>query len=138
MQGITEVAKELESFLGALAAEQQKRSTSRLVNAIKSGDKGDKQLADILDRLDRARDLLGLQISVAQVGVTGNLNDGFRVAFGVLMETNKKVNEILGTNLVLVERLKGRALQQTGTVSRPRSWPCMTQADFESRWDYST
>ena len=118
VRGITEVAKELESFLGVLAAEQQKRSTSRLIHAIKSGDKEDKQLADILDRLDRARDLLVLQISVAQVGVIGNLKDGFRVAFGVLMETNKKVNEMLGINLVLAERLKNRVLQQTGTVPR--------------------
>jgi uncharacterized protein YoxC len=121
---ITEVAKELQSFLGMLAVEQRKRSTSRLVHAIKSGDKEDRQLADILDRLDRARDLLVLQISVAQVGVIGNLNDGFRVTFGVLMETNDKVNEMLGINLVLAERLKDRAMQQTGIVpnSRPSAY----------------
>jgi chromosome segregation ATPase len=120
VQGITEVAEELQSFLDKLATEQRKRSISQVIHAIKSGDKEDKQLADILDRLDRARDLLVLQISVAQVGVTGNLRDGFRVALGVLMETNKKVNEILGTNLVLAEQLKDRALQQTGTAPRLR------------------
>jgi len=31
------------------------------------------------------------------------------------METNKKVNEILDTNLVLAERLENRELEQTGT-----------------------
>jgi hypothetical protein len=114
VRSITVLAEELRSFLDALAAEQQKRSISQLIHALKSGDREDRQLADILDRLDRARDVLVLQISVAQVGVVGSLKDGFRVAFGVLMETNKKVNETLGINLVLAERLKDKALQQPG------------------------
>jgi hypothetical protein len=59
-----------------------------------------------------------LQISVAQVGVVGNLKDGFRVVFGVLMEMDKKVNETLGINLVLAERLKDKALQQPGIPYR--------------------
>lgn len=114
MRGIAEVAGELRSFLDALAAEQQKRSIPQLIHSLKSGDKEDKQLADILDRLDRARDLLVLQISVAQVGVMWNLEKGFYVAFGMLMDTNKKVNAVLGTNLVLAERLQNREVQQTG------------------------
>ena len=112
------LAEELRSFLDALAAEQQKRSISQLIHALKSGDREDKQLADILDRLDRARGVLVLQISVAQVGVVGNLKDGFRVAFGMLMEIDKKVNETLGINLVLAERLKDNALQQPGIPHR--------------------
>jgi hypothetical protein len=115
VRGIAEVAEELRSFLDTLAAEGQKRSITQLIHSIKSGDKEDKQLADILDRLDRARDLLVLRVSVAQVGVMGNLKDGFRVACGVLMDTNKKVNEVLGTNLVLAERLQNRELQNAGT-----------------------
>ncbi|KAK4182226.1 hypothetical protein QBC35DRAFT_510361 [Podospora australis] len=118
VRGITDVAKELQSFLDALASEQQKRSIQQLMHTMKSGDLEDKQLVNILDRLDRARDLLVLQISVAQVGLMGNLKDGFRVAFAVLMDTNKKVNEVLGIKLVLAERLKNRELQQMdGTVS---------------------
>ncbi|KAK3897922.1 hypothetical protein C8A05DRAFT_47622 [Staphylotrichum tortipilum] len=113
VRGIAEVAEELRSFFDTLAAEQQKRSIPQLIHSLKSGDKEDKQLADILDRLDRARDLLILQVSVAQVGVMGNLEKGFSVAFGILMDTNKKVNEVLGTNLVLAERLQNRELQQT-------------------------
>jgi chromosome segregation ATPase len=112
---IGEVAEELRAFLDELAAEQQKKASRQLIHALKSGDKEDKQLQGILDRLDRARDELVLRISVAQVGLVGNLKDGFRVAFGVLTETNEKVKEVLGTNLVLAERLKGRPPQQTGT-----------------------
>lgn len=105
---------ELQSFFDVLTAKQQKGSIPQLLHSIKSGDKEDKQLADILDRLDRARDLLVLQISVAQVGVMGNLKDGFRVALGVLMDTNQKVHEMVGANLVLAERLQNRELQHTG------------------------
>ncbi len=114
VRGIAEVAEDLRSFLDTLAAEQQKRSIPQLIHSLKSGDKEDKQVADILDRLDRARDLLVLQVSVAQVGVMGNLEEGFSVAFGMLMDTNKKVNAVLGTNLVLAERLQNRELQQAG------------------------
>ncbi|KAH8747740.1 hypothetical protein F5883DRAFT_436983, partial [Diaporthe sp. PMI_573] len=76
------------------------------------GDKDDKQLEDTVRRLDRARDQLVLRISVAQVGLVGNLKDGFSVAYGVLLDTNRKVREVLGINLVLAERLEG-SLQQT-------------------------
>jgi len=79
-----------------------------------SGDKDDRELEGILKRLDRSKDELVPRISVAQVGLVGNLKDGFRVAFDVLMETNKEVNEVLRTNLVLVDRLKDRS-SQTGT-----------------------
>jgi hypothetical protein len=111
---IGEVIKELVAFLDALGAELQKRAIQQLIHAFQSGDIEDKQLQGILDRLDRARDELVLRISVAQVGLVGNLNDGFQVAFGILMETNKKVAEVLGTNLTLAEQLKGRSPQKTG------------------------
>jgi ABC-type transporter Mla subunit MlaD len=108
------VEEELRSFFDRLAAEQQRKAISQFFHALKSSDKDDKELEGILKRLDRSRDELVLRISVAQVGLVGNLKDGFRVAFDVLMETNKKVNEVLGTNLVLVNRLKDRS-SQTGT-----------------------
>jgi uncharacterized protein YicC (UPF0701 family) len=115
VRAITEVVEDLRSFLDALAAEQQKKTISQLIRALKSGDKDDKQLEAILNRLDRGRDELVLRVSVAQVGVVGTLKDGFRIAFGVLLETNMKVDKVLGTNLILAERLKDRSFQQTST-----------------------
>ena len=50
--------------------------------------------------------------------MVGNFKDGFRVIFGVLIEMDKKVNEMLGINLVLAERLKDKALQQPGIPYR--------------------
>jgi len=82
---------------------KQRKAISHFFHALKSGDKDDRELEGILKRLDRSRDELVRRISVAQVGLVGNLKDGFRVAFDVLMETNKKVKEVLGTNLVLVD-----------------------------------
>ncbi len=54
--------------------------------------------------------------------------EGFSVAFGMLMDANKKVNAVLGTNLVLAE------LQQTGTYQDD----VQARADSESRGDRST
>jgi hypothetical protein len=140
VRDITEVAGELRSFLDALAAEQQKRSIPQLIHSMKSGDKEDKQLAGILNRLDRARDLLVLQVSVAQVGVMGNLEEGFCVAFDMLMDTNKKVNAVLGTNLVLAERLQNRGLQQTGAYLTKSAFLTTHKPELtlQSRGDHST
>ncbi|EXL39768.1 hypothetical protein FOCG_17620 [Fusarium oxysporum f. sp. radicis-lycopersici 26381] len=114
VKAITDVAIELRSFLDNLTARQQKKAVSQFFHALKSGDKDDKKLQGVLDQLDRARNELGLRISVAQVGLLGNLQDGFRVAFGVLEQTNTRVNKVLGINLVLMDIVKNRALQQTG------------------------
>ena len=113
---IIEVAQELNDVFERLRAGLTKNVALRFVHALISADKDDKQLGEILDRLDRARDELTLRISVTLVGLVGNLKDGFRVAYDVLIETNKKVTKILGKDLVLADRLKGRSLQETGIL----------------------
>ncbi|KAK3934360.1 hypothetical protein QBC46DRAFT_427678 [Diplogelasinospora grovesii] len=102
---IAGVTKELQSFFDRLTTERRERRSVQFVHALKSGDKDDKELQGILDRLDRARNELVLRISVAQVGLVGDLQGGFRVAFGVLAKTNEKVKQALGINLVLMDRL---------------------------------
>ncbi|EXM13644.1 hypothetical protein FOTG_17918 [Fusarium oxysporum f. sp. vasinfectum 25433] len=114
VKAITDVATELRSFLDNLAARQREKAVSQFFHALKSGNKDDKKLQGILDQLDRARNELRLRISVAQVGLLGNLQDGFRVAFGVLEQTNTMVNKVLGINLALMDIVKNQALQQTG------------------------
>ncbi|TVY62473.1 hypothetical protein Focb16_v004218 [Fusarium oxysporum f. sp. cubense] len=114
VKAITDVATELRSFLDNLAARQREKAVSQFFHALKSGNKDDKKLQGILDQLDRARNELRLRISVAQVGLLGNLQDGFRVAFGVLEQTNTRVNKVLGINLALMDIVKNQALQQTG------------------------
>lgn len=92
---------------------------SQFFHALKSGDKDDNELQGILNQLDRARNELSLRISVAQVGLLGNLQDGFQVAFGVLEQTNTRVHQVLGINLALMDLVKDQALQQTGMLVIP-------------------
>jgi hypothetical protein len=114
LQAIVEVAEELKDFFDKIKSEQQRKAIRQFFHALKSGDKDDIELAEIFDRLDRARLELVLRISLAQVGLIGDLQDGFRVAFGVLQETNKNVKQVLGRDLDLAIRVKDKLPQQAG------------------------
>lgn len=114
LQTIIEIAEELKAFFNKTKAGQQRTPIGQFFNAFKSGDKDSRELADIFDRLDRARLELVLRISMAQVGLVGNLQDGFRVVLSVLQETNTHVKQILGRDLNLAIRVKDRQSQQAG------------------------
>lgn len=85
----------------------------RMMHALSAGDGEDKQLQDILSRLDRAQGDLTMRITATHVGLTGNQNEGFQVAFAVLQETNARVQQVLGINLALAEQLQAMSLSQT-------------------------
>ncbi|KAI1322069.1 hypothetical protein F5Y16DRAFT_404851 [Xylariaceae sp. FL0255] len=93
------------TFFEKLARNQQRSRVAQFARALRIGDKDERDLQGILGRLDRARDLLCVRIQTAQVGLEGNLQDGFRVAFDVLTETNNRVQQVLGINLALMDRL---------------------------------
>lgn len=112
LTAIFTVAEELRAFFYRLQAFQRQRAVRRFAHAIKSGGGDDSNLASILMRLDRARNELILRISVAQVGLMGSLNEGFRVSNDVLMDTNRKCKMILGRDLALANHLKGRRVQR--------------------------
>ncbi|KAI9775232.1 MAG: hypothetical protein M1839_001350 [Geoglossum umbratile] len=121
LQAIIEVADELKHFFDKIRAEQQRKAIRQFFHELKSGDKDDIELAKIFDRLDKARLELVLRISLAQVGLIGNLDDGFHVAFSVLQETNKNVKQILGRDLPLAVSVKEEQYQQAdGTVPLDR------------------
>ena len=109
-----EVTEDLRDLFDKIKSEQQRKAITQFFHALKSGDKDDKELAKIFDRLDRARLDLVLRISLAQVGLIGNLQDGFRVAFGVLQETNQNVKQVLGRDLDLAIRVKDMQPLQAG------------------------
>lgn len=116
LTAIGEIALNLREFLDQLVVQQQRRAVAQFVHALKAGDAEEKELDKILGRLDQGRSELVLRIQLAQVGLMGNMQSGFRVAFGVLNETNNRVNSILGVNLELAELLKGRQYRETGTT----------------------
>lgn len=111
---IIEISQELNDVFERIRAGRTKHVVWRFFHALTSAEKDDKQVGEILDRLDRARDELVLRISVTLVGLVGNLKNGFDVAYDVLIETNKKVTKILGKDLVLADRLKGRSRHEPG------------------------
>lgn len=116
LQTLIEVAEELKDLFDKIEAEQQRKTIRQLFHAIKSGDDDDIKLAGIFDRLDRARLELVLRISLAQVGLIGNLQDGFRVALSVLQETSTNVKRVLGRDLELAIRVKDKLPQQNGIL----------------------
>ncbi|KAM5353837.1 hypothetical protein ACJ41O_000487 [Fusarium nematophilum] len=114
IRSISQVSKELKLFYERLAAVQQRSSTSQFFHALGSGDREKEELQGILDRLDRAQNGLGMRILVTHVGLLGSFQDGFRVAYDVLVETNNRVKEVLGANLALMELVRDRPVQQPG------------------------
>lgn len=109
VEAIIDVAEELRDLLEKLLKRQEKSSGRQMMHVITSGDEDEKLITSIVSRVDSARAELTLRIVVAQVGLIGNLNDGFRVASITLAEVNEKVNGCLGSNLVLADMTRGRA-----------------------------
>lgn len=110
---IVEVGKELEIFFERLKEEQRKKRIRQFFRALESGDRDMAKQEEIYARLHRANNDLALRISVAQVGLIGNLRDGFRVAFDVLQDVNKHVRRVTGHNLELAVRIKDKQPQGT-------------------------
>lgn len=105
---ITADAEKLKELLETLQKRQEKSSGRQLMHAITAGDEEEKKITSIVSRLDSAKSELTLRIVVAQVGLIGTLNDGFRVASLTLAEVNDKVSSCLRTDLVLAEITRGR------------------------------
>ena len=116
---IVEVGNELQRHLDNIRTEQQKKAVRHFFQPLTSGDKDDQKLAAILGRLNSARLELVLRISMTQFGLLGDLQYGFRIAFGVLQEeTNKDVSQILGHDLALSVQIKDKQ-SQGGSVPQP-------------------
>ncbi|KAH7003955.1 hypothetical protein EDB82DRAFT_532345 [Fusarium venenatum] len=120
-----------ERNLQNLAIEQQlqtitqRSSTSKFIRSLRVGDHEEKSLEAILKRLDTAKGDLIIRILVAHVGVVGNFQDGMRVAYNELAETNANIQRVLGVKMALWERIENRDRALDGTV------PVFT-ADLES------
>lgn len=73
-----------------------------------SGDERDKRVKDILNRLAHARGELHLCITMIYIGLTGNLESGFRVARGQLQRINDTVQKLYGHQVLLAKLLEPR------------------------------
>lgn len=109
---IVDVAEDLKKLYESL---RKKSRVSVFFSIFLLGDKYGQQLDEILRRLSAAREELLLRISVALVGLVGNVKDGFRVASDVLFETNEKVKQLAGgRDLALLSQIRHRRPQQIG------------------------
>ncbi|KAG7056418.1 AAA ATPase domain-containing protein [Colletotrichum scovillei] len=108
------IAEELNQFSMKLEKKSRKGSIRRFTSALKTQDADETELANISNRLANATAELGTRISVIHVGLTGNLEDGFRVMLKLLEDTNSKVFQVLGKNLTLVDRLRSRGFTIVG------------------------
>lgn len=117
VRSITRCLKELHEFFEKLQTKVQRGKVKSYMHALTTGDADENELAKRITRLDGARAELLTRISVVHVGLTGNIHDGFKVAFRVLEETNASVKQALGLNLVLATRLQNTELLLAGSTN---------------------
>jgi hypothetical protein len=125
------VAEEVRDVLETSRKRQEKSSGRQMMHALATGNEDEKQITSVARRLDSVRSELMLRIVVAQVGLIGSLSDGFRVAALTLADVNAKVNNCLGTNLILAEMTRGRVPDAGKPFTTVES--CSTLANKTSR-----
>ncbi|KAK1834528.1 hypothetical protein QBC39DRAFT_343319 [Podospora conica] len=96
VSAIALVTTELKAFFARLVATQDRSRMARYRHQLRAGDREDRELQDILTRLDRERDELALRIGVVHVQQMGGLQGGFETAARVLEQTHGAVREMAG------------------------------------------
>ena len=114
--------EELKSSLDALSRWCAKNKAKQYMHALTSGDRDEKTLDDILDRLDRAKADLNMRISTTHVGLSGTIRDGFSAALSIVRRVDENVQAVLGERLVIASRLDGRESSSTGKSPCPHSY----------------
>ncbi|CAH0024459.1 unnamed protein product [Clonostachys rhizophaga] len=108
MENIVLIEKELQAALDEREEDAKRHKIQQFGKSLISGDERDKQVNDILNRLAHARGELHVCITTIHIGLTGNLESGFRVARGDLQRINDTIQELCRQQLVLAERLEPR------------------------------
>jgi hypothetical protein len=116
VKAVIEVAEELKKYFHDLESRQKRDPILAFFHALKAGNSEEKELDNILARLGSAKDELLFRISVTNVGLVGNIDDGFRVVRDVLTETNDHVKKLVARDLELMDCVRGRQTEEDGTV----------------------
>jgi hypothetical protein len=104
--------KELQIFFDQVVQNQSKHKSTKFLHVLKDNDKDDKELQSLMSDISGARETLSLRIQEIHVGLTGNQNDGFQVAYDVLMRVDANVKKVLGSGLRIARALEGRPIPQ--------------------------
>jgi hypothetical protein len=121
IQNILKIGKDLQQCLDAMKARLAQSSSRQLVHALKSGDKDEKALGDVLKRLDKARLELAMRIQLANVGITKSVRDGLIAAMPIVHRINHNVERVLDEGLRIARLLREREGEQIGSVTNSYS-----------------
>lgn len=114
------IAEELAQLLKILEKKSRKGPVRSFFSTLKTQDADETELANISKRLANATAELGTRISVIHVGLTGNLEDGFRITLKLLGDINAKLFQVLGINFTLVDQLRERGFTIVGMCASYR------------------
>lgn len=106
---IKEVIKagdQLKDWLKKLAELQANSKARQYTHALVHGDKDDKALSEILDRLNMAKAELSTRIITAHVGLTRSMNEGFTAALSIVRRVDRNVQDVLGQHLAIATQLE--------------------------------
>ncbi|KAF7538843.1 hypothetical protein G7054_g2574 [Neopestalotiopsis clavispora] len=117
VQRIVQVLGALKAIFDQIEDVQRKSGMRQFIHAIKSGEDVEKDLVQTMTLLSSTREELIVRISLVHVGLSGNLNDGFRIASNVIVETNENVKRVLGTQLAIAQWLQAHSQERRGSDS---------------------
>lgn len=92
----------------------KKNKVKRYARAVLDHDRDSEGISDILRRIDLHQGFLTVRILVVNVGMAGNIRDGFQVACGTLTQVDQRVKAVLGEGLRIRRVLQDRSLLPAG------------------------
>jgi hypothetical protein len=109
---VHELAKEFQRALEAIARLQEKSKAGQVLRALGTGERKEKELQGILDRLDQVNANLSMRIQLAHVRVTTTTRDGFTAALPTIQRIDENVKRALGSRLSMAVQLQARQPSQ--------------------------
>ncbi len=119
VQKIHVISQELLNFLKKVGLWARGHAFKQYVRVMISGPAQEKELADILDRLDRARSELMVRIMLVQTGAIDDLSDGLAAARPIMKRMDTNILQIVGS-VSRSEREKREQSAHQDTADRER------------------
>ncbi|EXA32312.1 hypothetical protein NW761_012574 [Fusarium oxysporum] len=106
--------EQLQEVHEKLQERAKENKVKRYARAVLDHDRDSEGISDILRRIDLHQGFLTVRILVVNVGMAGNIRDGFQVACGTLTQVDQRVKAVLGEGLRIRRVLEDRSLLPAG------------------------
>ncbi|KAL7762828.1 hypothetical protein ACKLNR_006186 [Fusarium oxysporum f. sp. zingiberi] len=106
--------EQLQEVHEKLQERAKKNKVKRYARAVLDHDRDSEGISDILRRIDLHQGFLTVRILVVNVGMAGNIRDGFQVSCGTLTQVDQRVKAVLGEGLRIRRVLEDRSLLPAG------------------------